>query len=129
MRLDLSRESGVRLPEDFVEGGLNRLLRCAAARAGGGLQTLRVVFGFVTHETLLEVAAANAGALRELHAHGDDHMTGFSAAQAEALCVAAPLLDVLATDVNNTFRNDADVQTVRRALRKRRPSGRCACDT
>jgi hypothetical protein len=63
-RLDVSLASGM-----YPMGRpLSALLRCASARAGGALQSLRVDTHVVdVHEAaLLEMLAANAGALREL---------------------------------------------------------------
>jgi hypothetical protein len=116
-RLDLSATSGVRLHAGV--GALDALLRCAAARAGGGLQALQVDTRGVTHETLLEVAEANAGALRELHTSVDINTVGtrlgFMPAGLEALFGAAPLLRDFSTglcahgvhDVGRVLRNEA----------------------
>jgi hypothetical protein len=73
------------------------LLRCAAARAGGGLQSLRMDDTIhVSHAALLEVATANAGALCELRSND---FVGFTPTQAEAVLGAAPLLRVFSTDL------------------------------
>jgi hypothetical protein len=113
-RLELTAESGVRVPERY-DDTLNALLRCAAARAGGGLQLLHVDTSRVSLATLLEVAAANAGALRELHAHDEStsRPVGFTAARLEALLGAAPQLRVLATEL---FCDTAEMQATCRAL-------------
>jgi hypothetical protein len=66
-RLDLTAASGVDLRG---RTSCDALLLCAATRAGGTLQWLQVDSGF-TYTTLLDVAAANAGALRELHLRCD----------------------------------------------------------
>jgi hypothetical protein len=116
-RLELTAESGVRVHEGARRGALDALLRCAAARAGGGLHLLRVAPGFVTPEALLAVAAANAGALRELH--GDPYFQ-VSIDEAEALCVAAPLLRSFSTELQCDV---ADVPAARRALRNEAPFG------
>jgi hypothetical protein len=118
-RLDLTAESGVHLPSGWRDA-LDALLRCAAARAGGSLQALHINCSVVTHEALLEVAAANAGALRELHAHADltTEDLGLNAAQAAALLAAAPLLRVFATDLYSGY---ADAEATRRALRHEAP--------
>jgi hypothetical protein len=121
-RLELTAESGVRVRAGFNPGApWIALLRCAAARAGGGLQSLRI--DAVTHEALLAVAAANAGALREVHVHTRDRQDdlGFNAAEVEALLVAAPLLRVLATDLISD--DDTDIEAARRALRNEAPFG------
>jgi hypothetical protein len=54
-RLDLTAASGVTVPHD--DRPLSALLRCAAARAGGGLCSLHVDYNFVTVEALRDVAA------------------------------------------------------------------------
>jgi hypothetical protein len=115
-RLDLTAESGVHVPVRFGHT-LDALLRCAAARAAGGLQSLHVGTHFVSHAALLEVVAANAGALRELHAHTRNNR-GFSAAEVEALLVAAAQLNIFVTDL---YCNRTDVQAARRALRNEAP--------
>jgi hypothetical protein len=115
-RLDLTAASGVLVRQ----AALDALLRCAAARAGGGLQSLHVDKCLFTHAALLEVATANAGALRELHARNDPNHPGFTPVQAEALLDAAPQLHVLATDLEC---DAADVQAARRALHNEAPFG------
>jgi hypothetical protein len=118
-RLDLTRASGVHVrvhPRHVCEV----VLRHAAARAGGGLRSLHIDKSFVTHAALLEVAAANAGALRELRTHTPS-LIGFSTlVDASALLGAAPLLDVLATDL---VCYPADLPAARRALRNEAPFG------
>jgi hypothetical protein len=119
-RLDLSATSGVRVPPPQLHDALDKLLRCAAARAGGGLRSLHVNPDHVTPAALLEVAAANAGALRELHAHDDEPFHGFTPEAAVALCGAAPLLRIFATDLEG---DRTAVQAARRALRNEAPFG------
>jgi hypothetical protein len=68
-RLDLSDTVSLVREGGDALGALDELLRCAAARAGGGLHTLQVDTHRVSHTALLEVLAANASALRELHAN------------------------------------------------------------
>jgi hypothetical protein len=113
-RLDLSATSGVRVPRRWRSW--DALLRCAAARAGGGLLSLHTEHTVVTHPALLAVTAANAAALRELHVI-DDVLTPN---QVEALLIAAPQLRVFCTDLSC---DDADVQAARRALRNEAPFG------
>ena len=125
-RLDISVTSD-------VIGPLDALLRCAGARAGGGLVSLHISRRDVEHATLLEVAAANAGALRELCAcvDGDDNDLGFTLDEAEALLLAAPLLRVFATNLCCNAEEDAKsededrtgLQPARRALRNEAPFG------
>jgi hypothetical protein len=115
-RLDVTAESGVRVREG---ANVNDLLRCAAARAGGGLQALHICEEHVTHEALLEVLAANAGALRELHTRDASNL-GYTPTQAAALLAAAPLLHAFSTDL---FNEDEDVPTTRAALRNEAPFG------
>jgi hypothetical protein len=128
-QLDLTAASGG-LVQRQQPGFLDSLVRCAAARAGGGLQSLRLDDRF-THAALLDVAVANAGALRELHTHGNvrgledararlRERRTFTADEASALLGAAPLLHVLATDLAC---NGTDVQAARRALRNEAPFG------
>jgi hypothetical protein len=99
-RLDLTAAAGV-LVQRQQPALLDSLLRCAAARAGGGLLSLHADNRFA-HAALLEVATANAGALRELHAHGYTHdfRRMFTADEASALLGAAPLLDALRIDLH-----------------------------
>jgi hypothetical protein len=91
-----------------------RLLRGAAARAGGDLRSLHVDLYCVSLPILLEVAAANAGALEELHVSS----RGISLYHDDivSLLRAAPRLRVLSADVQ-------DVQTVhaRAMLRNEAP--------
>jgi hypothetical protein len=121
-RLDVTAASGgVVVREDANFGALNDgLLRCAAARAGGGLESLHVNRRLVTHAALLEVAAANAGALRELHAHSDEPYREVAVYEAEPLCGAAPLLRTFSTDL---YGDITRMQAVRRALRNEAPFG------
>ncbi len=66
-RLDLSAESGVNCHIS------DSVLRGAAARAGGALETLdvgRALDYSLSHAVLLEVVRANAGTLHELHVGG-----------------------------------------------------------
>jgi hypothetical protein len=131
-RLDVSVTSGVREPaersydeegddEDMGDRPWDALLCCAAARAGGTLQSLHVDREHVSHAALLEVAAANADALRELHAHTVSRL-GFDVDdQVQALLAAAPRLRVLATDLNCEVW--ADTETANRALRNEAPFG------
>jgi hypothetical protein len=118
-RLDLTRASGMRVREgNHARGVLDRMLRCAAARAGG-LQSLHIDVRNVSHATLLEVAAANADALRELHVHGkltDD--LGFDLEHVEPLLGAAPLLRTLAIGLNC---DNTELRAVRRMLRNDAP--------
>jgi hypothetical protein len=121
-QLDLRAASGVRVPTAYAMRGvgqLNALLRCAAARTGGALHSLHVDTTAVSYEALMEVVTANAGALRELHAH-DDVFQGFHLQRAEALLVAAPQLHVFATSVDVAA---GVVAAVRRALRNEAPFG------
>jgi hypothetical protein len=76
----------------------------------------------VGSDTLLQVAAANAGALREVHAYGacacsPCRTLRLTATQTVALLAAAPLLHTLAAGL----RFD-DVATARAALRNEAPS-------
>jgi hypothetical protein len=119
-RLELTAESGVRVPERY-DDTLDALLRCAAARAGGGLHSLHVGTHLVSHAALLDVLTANAGALRELGAHARDNaLLGLTPAQAEALLLAAPQLRVLATDL---YCEETDMLAGRHALRNEAPFG------
>jgi hypothetical protein len=80
----------------------------------------RVAFN---HPALLQVAAANAGALRELHAcEQDEPRSGISVAETEALLLEAPLLEVLDTTLSYDI-TAADVGVLRAALRNAAPFG------
>jgi hypothetical protein len=119
-RLDLSAASGV-TPTPVDGETWDALFRCAAARAGGGLQSLHISQHLVSLEALLEVTAANAGALQELRVSVDHMRTvGFEIDETEALCVAAPLLRTFSTELQPDF---DDVPAVRRALRNEAPFG------
>jgi hypothetical protein len=126
-RLDLSRASGVRVRNSAERGALDALLRCAAARACGGLQALKIDTCLTSDAALLEAAAANAGALCELHATRaacDDNarVRGFKPDDAAALLSAAPLLRVFAADLYGEYEGAAATVT-RRALRNEAPFG------
>jgi hypothetical protein len=121
-RLNLSATSGVRMCEHRrFRGGFDGLFRCAAARAGGGLHSLHVRTDRVSFVVLLEVAAANAGALQELQANFCVEDVGFAPAQVQLLCGAAPLLRIFGTDLECV--DVADLPAVRRALRNEAPFG------
>jgi hypothetical protein len=121
-RLDLLRASGVRVREGYGRGVLDALLRCASARARGGLQSLSVDADAVSDSALLAVAAANAGALQELQANAERSRIGFVAHTAAALLRAAPLLRVLAADLYCDEPAD-DREAACRALRNEAPFG------
>jgi hypothetical protein len=123
-RLELTTESGVRVPRGWGSWHWNALLRCAAARAGRALQSLRVEPQLVTLEALLVVVAANAGTLRELHAISNAQQLdgGCRPQHAHALLVEAPLLRTFVADLS--CNNEADVQAARHALRNEAPFGR-----
>jgi hypothetical protein len=108
-RLDVSGTSGVAAVTDA-------LLRGAAARAGGALEALDASGSFdVSREALLEVAAANGGALRQLRMrHGVCHSGRLHAnllqlGDAQALLRAAPLLQLLDADVSCDTVADAQI--------------------
>jgi hypothetical protein len=117
-RLDLS---AVALNPE-AERAWDALLRCAAARAGGALQSLHIRQDVVSHAALLEVTAANAGALRELRASVDPMRAArFEPDETEALCVAAPQLRTFTTDM--ACYSAEGVQALRRVLRNEAPFG------
>jgi hypothetical protein len=93
-RLDLSLDGS-----DVEAEVTDALLRGAAAKARGGLTALDVSGCLhITHEALLEVVTANAGALTELRAcRGLERV--ISAEQIEALLGAAPQLREFHADV------------------------------
>jgi hypothetical protein len=98
-RLDLSPSSGVaaRVTDDVLRG--------ASGLARGGLTVLDLsgVADAMTHDTLLAVAVANAGALTELHLHKDGAgLFLLTCPNIEGLLRAAPLLRTLDADVNVT---------------------------
>jgi hypothetical protein len=128
-RLDLTEESGVRVPEPYGDM-LDALLRCAAARAGGSLHSLQVGKGHVMHAALLDVLTVNAGALQELCTYEESpDGVGFTPEEVEALLRAAPLLRIFATDLDcgdaqpGTRVEDTEVQAARPALRNEAPFG------
>jgi hypothetical protein len=127
--LDLpSRRNHLRLSERV--GPSEPLLRCAAARAGGELVSLRVDLGRLSFGPLLGVVTANAGSLRELHlsrgfgcdleARSAERMT---VQQAESLLTGAPQLRALTVDgcfyvdnmdeAHRTLRNEAPFGALR----------------
>ncbi len=114
-RLDVSLASGM-----YPMGRpLSALLRCASARAGGALQSLRVDTHVVdVHEAaLLEMLAANAGALRELRVIRGRHDSWLRLPTVETLLRAAPQVRVLTAD---GLACD-DAEAARRALRNEAP--------
>jgi hypothetical protein len=118
-RLDVTHTSGVQVPDLYGRRSLDALLRCAAARAGGGLHSLQANKHLVTHAALLDVLTANAGALREVHAHTrNNHPLGYTPAQVEALLGAAPQLRTFAAEL---YCEATEVQATRRALRNEAP--------
>jgi hypothetical protein len=94
-RLDLSPSSGVAV------GMTDDVLRGASGLARGGLMALEVSgAAFLTHDALLAVAAANAGALTELRVHEEvAGLARLTCHNAETLLRAAPLLRSLDADV------------------------------
>jgi hypothetical protein len=93
-RLDVSPSGGV--ARSCVT---DALLRGAAAKARGGLTALNVSgCERLTHETLLEVVAANTGSLTELRACVGSRLPNVTAEQLAALLHAAPLLTVCHAD-------------------------------
>jgi hypothetical protein len=122
-RLDMSAESGVHVREgvdaDDRRGALDALLRCAAARAGGLLQSLDVEHGTVSAAARLEVVAANGSALRELRVRVQLEGVWQARYELEALLRAAPQLRVFAAD--RVFCVDVDL--ARRVLRNEPPFG------
>jgi hypothetical protein len=94
-RLDLSQESGVAVRDS------TRVLRGAAARAGGALEALDLDRdGTVTLDALLAVLRANSGTLRQLRT-GSFMSIGNEVTPADlaALLRAAPALRELSADV------------------------------
>jgi hypothetical protein len=118
-RLDVSRASGVRMVRE-MEGSLDALCRCAAARAAGGLHSLHVDAHLVSQAVLRDVAAASAGALCELRVHGDEPYQWLTPDEVGVLCDAAPRLRFFGTDLNV---DAADAQAARAALRNEAPFG------
>jgi hypothetical protein len=87
------------LPLALARPTTKRLLRAAAARAGGQLHTLNVAdCPGITQKALLAVVTANAGALRELRAWRERH-SFLGLADAESLLRAAPQLRVFDADM------------------------------
>jgi hypothetical protein len=89
--LDLSETSGA------MEYVTDALLRAAAAKASGALETLDVSgCDGLSHEALLEVVTVNAASLLEMRAAGTEDRT---CKKITTLLRAAPRLRLLATDV------------------------------
>jgi hypothetical protein len=89
--LDLSETSGA------MEYVTDALLRAAAAKASGALETLDVSgCDGISHEALLEVVTVNAASLLEMRAAGTEDRT---CKKITTLLRAAPWLRLLATDV------------------------------
>jgi hypothetical protein len=69
----------------------------------------------------------NSGTLRELHAHDNKPYRGVDVDKVAVLCAAAPLLHTFVADVRFNIpdmnQDDANLQTVRRALRNEAPFG------
>jgi hypothetical protein len=110
-RLNLSLSSGVtrRVTDAF--------LLAVTAKARGALQALDVTdCDSITEATLLAVATANAGALRELRACGatNNRQSLLSVESVNVLLGAAPLLRLLAVDAECADVNDADVRQMLR---------------
>lgn len=112
-RLDLRAATFV--GRRWIRGSDDALLRCAAARAGGGLQSLIVRDCHLADGTLLAVAAANAGTLRELHCARQ------SPVDVRALLRAAPLLSTYGLEW--MYFSTAERQDVRLMLRNDAPFG------
>jgi hypothetical protein len=130
-RLDMSATAGLARP------ATDALLRAAAARAGGQLQTLHLTDCVtITHDALLEVLRVNADALTELRVEGSWRERYSSppfplVSQVEAVLGAAPRLRLLAADVHcdgvaeahrlrNLLRNEGPL-TVRAAAASTHP--------
>jgi hypothetical protein len=115
-RLNLSAAS------DITRAVTDALLRAAAARAGGQLQILDVTgCREINLDSLCAVLAANAGALRELHAVGattSQATLGLASTEVEPLLRAAPLLLALHTKL---YANES--AGVRRMLHNEPPFG------
>jgi hypothetical protein len=124
--LDLTAESDAHRGEyearwPFPGTQPDALLRCAAARAGGTLASLRVELGHVSQVALLHVLTTNAGALRELHTSYGYKEVGLSLGQAEALLQAAPGLRTFVADLGERY--TLEYRAALRALRNEAPFG------
>jgi hypothetical protein len=108
--LDLSASSGVRRGGVHSTPRASALLLAASARAGGTLRTLDASGWSGTHDALLQLAAANATALRELRTvafcfdalplgGGVLQDAPLTTERVQALLRAAPLLAALEADV------------------------------
>ncbi len=98
-RLDLSLSSGVTCTVN------DATLRGASGLARGALTALDVSFReHVTHDELLAVATANAGAITELRVQdwGEQGCAPLTCPNTEELLLAAPLLHVVDADVSAT---------------------------
>jgi hypothetical protein len=114
LRLDLSPAGGVAWATDA-------LVRAAAARAAGRLQSLDLSgCSRIANEVIRDVAAENAGALVELRmADPANELSLLIGVEAlERLLLAAPLLRVLEADVDSS-----SAAVARRLLRNEAPFG------
>jgi hypothetical protein len=114
-RVDLSRSGGATCTVN------DAALAAVAARAGGHLEALDASdCAKFTHEALLHVAMANAGALRELRFSSGDvkRQLWTSAQRLETLLREAPQLQILEADVYATAAGPA-----RQLLRNEPPFG------
>jgi hypothetical protein len=98
--LDLSTVRGV------AHGKKDALLRAAASKAGGALQSLDVSNSYgLSFGALLDVVTASAQSLRVLCVASSFHGDGWSVERAETLLRAAPRLRQLAADVEDDAGN------------------------
>jgi hypothetical protein len=110
--LDLS-ENGVSPNCEVTDA----LLRAAAARAGGQLQSLDVTgCARLTHAALLAAVTANSASLRDLHVRSSETRLDLSVAEVEALLRAAPGLRACHVGVQTS-----DVPVARAMLRAEPP--------
>ncbi len=116
-RLDVSRTSGVRAPQNGRQT-LDNLLRCAAARAAGGLQSLDLNVEDITEVPLRQVVAANSGALHTLRMFMHEECA-LGSDLAEDILLATPALRLFSAGCVQCD----DAETARRMLRNEAPFG------
>ncbi len=120
--LDMSVQSVRAYLRNCSMADADALLRCAAARAGGELTTLRIDTNPFSREAIFDVVASNADSLRELHLSNSLSSGGITlhTEGAVKLLRMAPQLRELTV---NGFFYISDVADARYMLRNKPPFG------
>ena len=125
--LDTSRDVDEAATYHDSEGFTDAALRAVAARAGGGLRTLKLYNCHVSHAAVMDVLTSNAVALRELALWGEqlryDGANSISAPQLRDVLHAAPAL--LLVDV--LFFVKCTIEEARAILRRQPPYAKVEC--